>query len=547
MDGLLGLPGNWGAVVLVLGGMTLLSFWIVNWVTLARGGEGLEAWVRALSGDLLASYRDGLARGLDGFARWLGDHPQQVARSAATKSERDGAGAAAADQPLLAFSATSYWFCLGAGVFYPFMFLAINWGAGSSGNFGGMEIMPAWPWQERALIIAVFVGPIAAARVLKFFASSDRIMLGGVFLFAVAAAAAAAVVFAGASAGAGAGVFVVVTASAVAVAFAGAFAGVVAVVGAVFGAVVVAGAGDVVGAIVFNVAGAFAVAFLIFVVLPLSGRQDAARAGAPLILPFTLAVLLPAFLMAALAGYGIITPLDMDRDPGQASLFAAPWVMFLLLLPAINAPVDWLSLGISRWIMGLIARTPEGLFRLLDVPVFGWAGHLLIIALDFILAALMAVLIVFATVTGVTLFSQVHVWAGGNALYDVPGVIARLRANPFDAEYLWIYAMMFWTLVPTLVHSIVWAGAWVRSILNGIGMGGVLAGWAQGVHETGNGVGQAAMGLLLAVLQLLPGLGLIYLGYEFGPDLLALTPLSLEAMGAWLLDTSEALARVLQG
>jgi hypothetical protein len=293
-------------------------------------------------------------------------------------------------------------------------------------------------------------------------------------------------------------------------------------------------------------------------VVALCERLDLQKAGA-----FVIPVLVPTLflaptVLAILSGTGAIMNISMVQKEvytAELGVIALPVVLFLALLPALNAPLDWASLGTSRWIMHILSQTHESWIKLFNLPIIGETTHLVIIIFDLFLAVFFATAIVFVTVAGLALFSEVHAWAGGAALYDVLDIIAQIRANPADPTFAWIYAMMFWTLVPTLVHSMAWAGMVFTSlVLKPLGVAQWLAASSESAHNRGSFFDGVWTTFLLAVLQLSPGLMLIYLlGFQYGPDILqAITALfgvgnPIAFFGNLLLDWSEAIARAIQG
>ncbi len=105
-------------------------------------------------------------------------------------------------------------------------------------------------------------------------------------------------------------------------------------------------------------------------------------------------------------------------------------ILFLALLPLLNAGFDFASAGLTRF---LLRR--------------GVQGRLVWNALrDAAAAVLILVLLGFAMV------SVIHVARpqGGRALIDLAALFADLRANPGD--YYWLYFCFFSTLLPTVLH-----------------------------------------------------------------------------------------------
>lgn len=120
------------------------------------------------------------------------------------------------------------------------------------------------------------------------------------------------------------------------------------------------------------------------------------------------------------------------------------FILFLALIPLLNAPLDWLSLGISRGLLGAIAsRLHTGLTALL------WA------LADFILALVFLVLVSLVTVAGIALANRMAMEGGGIEMVELNAVLNGIAANPGDPSHLWIYFMILTTLIPTLIHLVV--------------------------------------------------------------------------------------------
>jgi hypothetical protein len=152
-------------------------------------------------------------------------------------------------------------------------------------------------------------------------------------------------------------------------------------------------------------------------------------------------MLLAVTLTTAFAS-AVLVPMD---DPT-----AAIWIVTLALLPLVNAVFDWLSYGITLWLLTRGHRR-------------GWP---LVSALADLAAA--AVLFAALSVTLVCLFGLIDHLRGA-PLIDVGRLLIGLRDDP--AGNWWLVAMVASTLVPTLLHlglafvsAVTWfrAGLWNR-------------------------------------------------------------------------------------
>lgn len=143
-------------------------------------------------------------------------------------------------------------------------------------------------------------------------------------------------------------------------------------------------------------------------------------------------------------------------------------ILFLAVLPLLNAFADFASTGLTRWRLrkGLAGRMwKEMLIDLAGAAVaFFLLGAISILAIDH------------------------QRWADGSTLFDLPEFFTDLRANL--GHYWWLYFTLFSTLIPTVLHGVVAIfGSLIhlwprlrRSIVEGLDAGGrgdVVAGrWA---------------------------------------------------------------------
>lgn len=120
-------------------------------------------------------------------------------------------------------------------------------------------------------------------------------------------------------------------------------------------------------------------------------------------------------------------------------------LLFLLLLPLVNAPLDWLSLGVTR---GLLQSVRSGYHKGLGAISFALVDLLLALVFLFLIAAVLV---------GVTFLSNA---VSGNTLLDIQEVLAGMSGSKAgDINNWWIYFMLLSTLVPTLIHFALAGGA----------------------------------------------------------------------------------------
>lgn len=112
------------------------------------------------------------------------------------------------------------------------------------------------------------------------------------------------------------------------------------------------------------------------------------------------------------------------------------WILCLLLMPLVSAPLNWLSLGMTR---GLLQAVRAG--RHNSLQALSWA------LADLFLAALFLLMITLMLL-GVTEVAN----RTGAEVVNVLDVLNNIGANPKESGNWWIYFMLLSTVLPTLVH-----------------------------------------------------------------------------------------------
>jgi hypothetical protein len=110
-------------------------------------------------------------------------------------------------------------------------------------------------------------------------------------------------------------------------------------------------------------------------------------------------------------------------------------LLFLGLLPLANAVFDYGSVGLTRWLLRLGTRAGRGraaLFGALDLGAALVAFHLL----------------------GCTLIVLVHLMntLAQEPLLDLGRLFAELGDEARRGDYVWLWAMVFSTFLPTVLH-----------------------------------------------------------------------------------------------
>ncbi|MCE8508588.1 hypothetical protein KBY28_09020 [Ruegeria pomeroyi] len=129
------------------------------------------------------------------------------------------------------------------------------------------------------------------------------------------------------------------------------------------------------------------------------------------------------FLLSAFAA-AVLVPADSQL---------VPWILGLALLPMINLLFDWLSYGITIWLISRGHRK-GGVYPLLSAGADLAAAAVLFGLLS------AAILITLGMVNGMR----------AEPLVDLSALLAGLYAEPQD--HLWVIAMVGSTLVPTFLH-----------------------------------------------------------------------------------------------
>ena len=115
-------------------------------------------------------------------------------------------------------------------------------------------------------------------------------------------------------------------------------------------------------------------------------------------------------------------------------------ILLLILLLLANAPLDWLSIGLTR-----------GLLRT-GLALGGTWRIALISLLDLALAAALMLALVALTVAMVAAANGAAAAGGGAPILPIAPLLDALTADPWAAEFAWIWLMLFSTLLPSLLH-----------------------------------------------------------------------------------------------
>lgn len=119
-------------------------------------------------------------------------------------------------------------------------------------------------------------------------------------------------------------------------------------------------------------------------------------------------------------------------------------LLFFLILPLVNAPLDWLSLGITRALLQSIRFNQHRVYKALI-----WS------LLDLLMAAVALLLVSGVTVGVVSLANLMAV----KPIIDLESLFKSLSDLENWKDNLWIYFMLLSTLIPTMVHFSLAGGA----------------------------------------------------------------------------------------
>ena len=130
---------------------------------------------------------------------------------------------------------------------------------------------------------------------------------------------------------------------------------------------------------------------------------------------------------------------------------AGPLLLFLGLLTIVNAPFDWLSLGLTR------ALLRRGLEKA------GWWPFALAVV-DAVFATLIVAMLAMTMVVAAQAFDIAAVLGRGGPVLDLGEIFLGLYEQPQAPEYWWIYALLLSTLVPSVINLVIGGASLTRGI-----------------------------------------------------------------------------------
>jgi hypothetical protein len=126
-------------------------------------------------------------------------------------------------------------------------------------------------------------------------------------------------------------------------------------------------------------------------------------------------------------------------------------LLFLGLLTLLNAPFDWLSLGLTR---ALLRR---------GIELKSWWPYGLAIV-DALLAIQIIAALACVMVIGIQAFDMLAILHRGKPVLPLAPLFDGIARNPSAPEYWWIYALLFSTMIPSVINLIIGGASLWRGI-----------------------------------------------------------------------------------
>ncbi len=121
-----------------------------------------------------------------------------------------------------------------------------------------------------------------------------------------------------------------------------------------------------------------------------------------------------------------------------------PSILILLVLTIVNAPIDWLSLGVTR---GLIRKGLE---------LRGWMPALFGL-IDLVVATILMVCLTACVLFAVQAFNTMTI-IGGGEIFLIPTDYLVAFGDPeqrWKPQYYWVYIMLFSTMIPSMCNVVI--------------------------------------------------------------------------------------------
>jgi hypothetical protein len=157
-----------------------------------------------------------------------------------------------------------------------------------------------------------------------------------------------------------------------------------------------------------------------------------------------LTLLFPTIILACFSAARMLSEL-------RVWFLLGPLLLFLGLLPLLNAPFDWASLGLAR---ALLRRGLE---------LGGWWPYALALV-DASLAAVLIAALALTMVVGVQAFDAVAALSGGLSALPLEQLFDNIAADPSAPEHWGLYALLLSTMIPSLVNLVIGGTSLVRGL-----------------------------------------------------------------------------------
>jgi len=117
-------------------------------------------------------------------------------------------------------------------------------------------------------------------------------------------------------------------------------------------------------------------------------------------------------------------------------------VLFLCILPLLNSPIDWVSLGFKRGLLEHLANVPVR-----NAALICWG------IVDAVVAVLLLFVITTITIASIWFMNALVVKAGGEPIVRLNSLLLQMASGDWQ-EKMWIWMLLGSTLLPTSTHFI---------------------------------------------------------------------------------------------
>jgi hypothetical protein len=131
-----------------------------------------------------------------------------------------------------------------------------------------------------------------------------------------------------------------------------------------------------------------------------------------------------------------------------------PLLLFFGLSTLVNAPFDWVSLGLTR---ALVRRGLE---------LGAWWPYILALADAVCAAGIIITALTIVSVLSIQLFDELAANTAGESARFLPlgPLFDGIETQPSAPEFWWVYAMLLSTMIPSLVNLVIGGASLVRGV-----------------------------------------------------------------------------------